>query len=227
MAPEMPDVVTGTTVESSWGNQIRDRTVQRYADSTERDALMQLPVAGDLAWLDNEDQLTVYTGTGWARLISSLGGLIAAAPIRLAFEGSPSSMDRWSFRADRRVLRIGALCTAFDAFLGITMGDDSQASANPGGQYRFHLHGTVAAMDISSGADAAAMLIETFAPLSAVGGIHMPTSALPDDGSGNWDVRWSSSTGRFSRSSTTADRIDDLEALVATLVDRIATLEGA
>lgn len=67
--PEMPDVVSGENVESAWGNDIRDRTLQRYADSTERDTLVPLPIAGDMAWLDAEGQMTVYTGAAWVAVI--------------------------------------------------------------------------------------------------------------------------------------------------------------
>lgn len=63
--PEIPDVVAGQFVESSWGNDIRDRTVQRYADATERDALNPLPVAGDLAYLQGPGLVTVYDGSTW------------------------------------------------------------------------------------------------------------------------------------------------------------------
>lgn len=63
--PEMPDVIAGEAVESSWGNQIRDRSVQRYTDSTERDTLVPIPNAGDLAWLQAEQLLTVWNGSLW------------------------------------------------------------------------------------------------------------------------------------------------------------------
>lgn len=63
--PEIPDVVAGQFVESSWGNDIRDRTVQRYNDATERDALNPLPVPGDLAYLDGTGEVQVYTAGAW------------------------------------------------------------------------------------------------------------------------------------------------------------------
>jgi hypothetical protein len=65
---EIPDVVAGTPVESNWGNDIRDRTVQRYADATERDVLVPVPVPGALAYLENTGIVTIYNGTAWALL---------------------------------------------------------------------------------------------------------------------------------------------------------------
>lgn len=66
--PEIPDVVQGNPVESAWGNDIRDRTVQRYADAAARDSLTPLPVAGDLAYLDDTGSVQVYDGTAWVTL---------------------------------------------------------------------------------------------------------------------------------------------------------------
>ena len=63
--PEIPDVVGAATVESAWGNQIRDRTLQRYIDATARDASVPLPIAGELAYLSSTTELTVYDGTAW------------------------------------------------------------------------------------------------------------------------------------------------------------------
>ena len=66
--PEMPDVIATEPVESDWGNDIRDRTVQRYADAAARDAGVPFPVAGDLAWLDTEAAVTVFDGSAWLTL---------------------------------------------------------------------------------------------------------------------------------------------------------------
>jgi hypothetical protein len=62
---ELPDVVPGEPVASSWGNAIRDRTVQRYADATERDTENPSPDDGDLAYLTTTDVLQVYGAGTW------------------------------------------------------------------------------------------------------------------------------------------------------------------
>jgi len=59
--PEIPNVVSGEPVESSWGNDIRDRSVQKYADQTALDFSQPLPQLGELAWLINPGWLVVCT----------------------------------------------------------------------------------------------------------------------------------------------------------------------
>jgi hypothetical protein len=76
--PEIPDVVSGQPVASNWGNDIRDRTIQRYADSTERDLLTPFPVAGDMAFLEDTGAVEVFDGVAWDRLrpLSNTAGLV-------------------------------------------------------------------------------------------------------------------------------------------------------
>jgi len=63
--PEVPDVTPGGTIQTAWGNDIRDRAVMRYANAAARDASVLVPVSGDLAWLQDVDELTIYNGSGW------------------------------------------------------------------------------------------------------------------------------------------------------------------
>lgn len=82
--PELPDVISGEPVESNWGNDIRDRTLQRYVDAADRDAAVPLPVSGDLAYLDDVSMVTVSDGALWwpvggASEILSVNGTVAAA----------------------------------------------------------------------------------------------------------------------------------------------------
>lgn len=82
-----PDVIPGEPVESAWGNEIRDRTIQRFADATERDLEIQIPVDGDCAFLEDSGQFMVYAGSSWGNiLIAASGG--AGAP-SFAFEVEP------------------------------------------------------------------------------------------------------------------------------------------
>lgn len=62
---EIPDVIGGEYILTSWGNPIRDRTVQRYVDETQRDTLLPVPVAGDLAYMQNADSFEIYDGAKW------------------------------------------------------------------------------------------------------------------------------------------------------------------
>ena len=72
---EIPDVVALENIEVQWGNDIRDRTVQRYADETERDNLVPLPQSGDLAWIVDINEIQVYDGTGWLTLVDTSGAV--------------------------------------------------------------------------------------------------------------------------------------------------------
>ena len=65
--PELPDVTAGEPVASAWGNDIRDRTLQRYADEAERDLLNPIPQEGDMAFLAG-GRFQVYTLGQWDNL---------------------------------------------------------------------------------------------------------------------------------------------------------------
>ena len=63
--PEIADVVPGETIASVWGNEIRDRTLQRYANAADRDASNPSPSAGDLAYLQDLAEVQVWAGADW------------------------------------------------------------------------------------------------------------------------------------------------------------------
>jgi len=63
--PEIPDVVSGTPVASSWGNDIRDRVLQRYADSSELASQSPFPAPGELAYLDDTGEALLWNGAEW------------------------------------------------------------------------------------------------------------------------------------------------------------------
>ncbi|MFG2352571.1 hypothetical protein [Streptomyces sp. NPDC048521] len=46
------------------------QTVMRFATATARNATLTAPVAGMTAWLNSEQQLTVYDGTAWVAIAS-------------------------------------------------------------------------------------------------------------------------------------------------------------
>lgn len=69
--PEIPDVAPGEVIESVWGNELRDRSLQRYADETERDFLNGAPIEGELAWIENINTMQVYNGADWIDLLDT------------------------------------------------------------------------------------------------------------------------------------------------------------
>lgn len=67
--PEMADVVPAELIESQWGNDIRDRTIQRYASAAARSASIPTPTAGDLSYLASTDGVYVWDGTAWVIMV--------------------------------------------------------------------------------------------------------------------------------------------------------------
>ncbi len=63
--PEIPDVIGGDLITATYNNQVRDRAVMRYSNAAARDSSVPIPVAGDLAWLNDIEGVTVYNGTVW------------------------------------------------------------------------------------------------------------------------------------------------------------------
>jgi hypothetical protein len=82
--PEIPDVVAGEPVASSWGNAIRNRTAQRYASAAARDASIPVPTTGDLAVLEDTGDLTMFDGSTWQtyRELSNRTGLVRVFNLR-------------------------------------------------------------------------------------------------------------------------------------------------
>ena len=66
MSGELGDVIGGDTVAAGFTNAVKDRTAMRYANATERDALVPTPAGGELAWLNDVSGLTMWVGTYWA-----------------------------------------------------------------------------------------------------------------------------------------------------------------
>ena len=66
--PEIPDVIPGEPIESNWGNDVRDRSIQRYNDATARDSLVPFPQEGEPSWLDDPGVVEVYDGDDWVTI---------------------------------------------------------------------------------------------------------------------------------------------------------------
>ena len=68
--PEIPLVIGGDTATADWANTVAARTAQRYATAAARDASLPGAVAGELAWLEDSETLTVKVFGGWATVAS-------------------------------------------------------------------------------------------------------------------------------------------------------------
>ena len=73
---ELDDRVPGGPILSAYSNELRDRTAQRYNDSTARDVSRPFPGDGEHAWLEQEEQLTVYDGDDWRAYLDETGGTL-------------------------------------------------------------------------------------------------------------------------------------------------------
>jgi len=71
---EIPDVVGGETILTSWGNPIRDRVISRYADATERATLVPVPIVGDPSYLEGSASLELYNGAAWIPYLPTRDG---------------------------------------------------------------------------------------------------------------------------------------------------------
>ena len=84
--PEIPNVVPGEPVESDWGNDIRDRVTQRFADATERTAQLPFPGTGQLSWLDDPGVVDYFDGAVWISLADD-PALAAGLALKVAKAG--------------------------------------------------------------------------------------------------------------------------------------------
>lgn len=131
---EIADVLAGAPVEADWGNLIRDRTLQRYANAAARSSSVPSPVEGDFSYLLDTDSVEFFDGTGWvstgiteaevqALIDATVAGYLAlaggsmdlGAEIAQVFKllmmntfGDPSGFIEAFPSSGRQILRIGA-----------------------------------------------------------------------------------------------------------------------
>lgn len=86
---EMPDVATLTTISRDWGNDIRDRTVQRYSSVANRSTLHGAPVEGDLSYLADSGSVDVFHSGSW-QSIDTAASILAKL---LTVDGAGSGLD--------------------------------------------------------------------------------------------------------------------------------------
>lgn len=92
MAGEIDDVATAETVEAVHVNRVKDRSVQRYATTAERTSLLPSPVEGDVAYLEDSDDLEIYDGSSWIN-IAQTAYVDAADALALPKAGGTMSGD--------------------------------------------------------------------------------------------------------------------------------------
>ena len=75
---EMPDVIPGEIATSDWGNELRDRSVQRYDSRSDLAAKNPTPSQGDVAYITNDKTFVVYDGTDWGARTAFDNGAVGA-----------------------------------------------------------------------------------------------------------------------------------------------------
>ena len=78
---ELNDVAGGETIASTFTNQVKERTVMRYASAAGRDTSIPAPVSGSLAYLQDSDTVTMYDGTNWVALVMASGAVAMTAAL--------------------------------------------------------------------------------------------------------------------------------------------------
>lgn len=79
--PLTANVVANTPIEASWGNAIRDRTVQRFTSAAERASAWTSPPAGAVSEIDTlPGVLWIYVSGAW-RMASPRGMVGQSAPV--------------------------------------------------------------------------------------------------------------------------------------------------
>lgn len=74
---ELPDRIPGEIIFASYENEVKQRTAQRYADNSQRDALNPLPEDGALAYITSTDELQIFNGSTWVVFyLSTAGGVL-------------------------------------------------------------------------------------------------------------------------------------------------------
>lgn len=85
----IPDVVPDQTIESSWGNDIRDRTITPFASAAARTAAIPTPTVGMLTYLQDRKRTEIFDGTLWqpdgpAGIVKAQYGIAASSIVSSA-----------------------------------------------------------------------------------------------------------------------------------------------
>ncbi len=80
---ELSDVIGGNTVTAAFTNEVKERTLMRYATAAARDTSIPAPIAGSQAWLEDSDTVTLYDGAAWFDARYDDAEAVAAIPHRI------------------------------------------------------------------------------------------------------------------------------------------------
>src|SRR5262245_7453468 len=111
------NVVPDQTIESAWGNSIRDRTVTPFTNAAARTSAITAPKVGMLTWLADLRRLEIYDGTNWGPLPGTVLGSVVAtgdatsSGTTVVMPGTPQNLTVGSGPRRLRVDIHGAMAT--------------------------------------------------------------------------------------------------------------------
>ena len=71
MPGELSDVTTGATITAAHINNIKNRTVMRYATAAARTSAIPSPVEGEISYRQDDDVVEYYDGTSWVEVATT------------------------------------------------------------------------------------------------------------------------------------------------------------
>ncbi len=80
---ELNDVIGGNTITASFTNEVKERSLMRYATAAARDSSIPAPIAGSQAWIEDSDKVTIYDGAVWFDARYDDAEAVAAIPHRI------------------------------------------------------------------------------------------------------------------------------------------------
>lgn len=219
---EIADVVASETITVEWGNDIRDRTVQRYADTAERASEISSPNAGDLSFLEDTGDLDVYFSGAWRHIGDPVGTLrmnagATAPPGWLVCNGQAVSRTTYAalFAAIGEVWGDGDGSTTFNvpdlrgrvprgvaasgtgSSLGGTFGADTHTHTGPSHTHTGPSH-SHSFSDTSTGAQAGGGGSGPSAGASGSNHVHTISGNTGSGGTGNTGASGTAATGSSS-----------------------------
>lgn len=194
--PEIADVIPDTTIAVEWGNDIRDRTIQRYASAAARTAAHPTPTEGDLSYLEDTNAIYVYDGAAWvAGLPANAVGsaqIVAGAVTEGKLAAGAVTATKMGGTAIRDHVDLGAVtATPGVAITGSYKNVLSETFTRPAdwSSYRIAIWGAIT-FTINPGAGGSSTVLEASALIGGAAGASASATVLSSSqsGSGDWTV---------------------------------------
>lgn len=129
-------VATGDVITATWGEMVRDSVVLRFASAAARNSAITAPEEGMVAYLLDQDVITVYNGTAWEVSLTCGAPIDYSASFTLTASTSNPTKGNSVY-----VAKYGRTGRVITVTVDITIGSTFSAGS---GTYRFLLPFTAA-----------------------------------------------------------------------------------